>query len=68
MTPTINITKKKVTRRREAEKENWEEEKPLAANTPKSEMIIIAKIAPRVPLKTTIKEPIIIPRNDTYFE
>tara|TARA_B100000085_G_C18471833_1_gene483433 strand:+ start:858 stop:1064 length:207 start_codon:yes stop_codon:yes gene_type:complete len=68
VTPTINITKKKASKRREAEKENWEKEERLANNMPKSEIIIIAKIAPRVPLKTTIKEPIIIPRNDTYFE
>ena len=45
-----------------------EGEERFADHIPNNEIMIIAKIAPRVALKTTIKEPIAIPRNETYLE
>ena len=68
MTPTMKITKDNVVKMREAEKENWDEGENLTDRIPKSETITIARIAPRVALKITIKEPIIIPKKETYFE
>ena len=64
----MNITKDNAVRRRKAEILNRGEEGHLADHIPKSEIIIIARIAPRVALNTTIKEPIIIPNNEIYFE
>tara|TARA_B100000035_G_scaffold289711_1_gene276288 strand:+ start:331 stop:564 length:234 start_codon:yes stop_codon:yes gene_type:complete len=67
-TKTTSIPKEKAIKRLGAEKENREDEEPFADHIPNNEIMIIAKIAPRVALKITIKEPIAIPRNDTYLE